>query len=168
MFQVVRKAWFGNMHNIKEVTNDFTNQVIIELKQYLNNLKQNFFEEGNIKEKIANMDSLQAFSHLFTLLNNLKKEASQRLPGTDVFIKFSDLTMNVFTIIQKDEIMRLVFLLILSLAPMKAIETSDVKVLKYLGFGNAIKCIINEEETKAMSFQNLNGKQPVAKGKHFQ
>ena len=156
------------MHNIKEVANDFTNQIMIELKQYLNNLKKNFFEEGSIKEKIANMDSLHAFRHLFTLLNNLKKEACQRLPGTEVFVRFSDLTMNIFTIIQKDEIMRLVFLLILSLAPMKAIETSDVKVLKYLGFGNAVKCIISEEETKAMSTQNLNGKQPVAKGKPFQ
>ena len=31
------------------------------MKQYLDMLKQNYFEKASINEKIANMDSLQAF-----------------------------------------------------------------------------------------------------------
>ena len=164
-FQVVHKAWRENKNFIIQARADFTKQVTLEMKQYLDMLKQNFFEEASIQEKIANMDSLQAFKHLFGLLNNINEEVRKRFSGAEFLGIFYELCMKNFVIIQQNELMRTIFLLVLSLTSMKTIESSDVDILKYLGFEHAIES--NGVGAKGASATKFVGKQQtVAKGKN--
>ena len=165
LFQVVHKAWRESKSFIIKARVDFTKQVTLEMKQYLDMLKQNFFEDASIQEKIANMDSLQAFIHLFGLLNNINEEVRKRFSGPDILGIFYELCMKNFVIIQQNELMRTIFLLVLSLASMKTIEPSDVDILKYLGFEHAIES--NVVGAKGASATKFVGKQQiVAKGKN--
>ena len=135
------------------------------MKQYLDMLKQNFFEEASIKEKIANMDSLQAFKHLFGLLNNINEEVHKRFSGPEFLGIFYELCMKNFVIIQQNELMRTIFLLVLSLASMKTIESSDVDILRHLGFEHAMES--NGVGAKGASATKFVGKQKtVSKGKN--
>lgn len=164
LFQVVNKAWRENKNFIVQAREDFTKQVTIEMKQYLDMLKQNFFEEASIKEKIANMDSLQAFKHLFGLLNNINEEVRKRFSGQEFLGIFYELCMKNFVIIQQNELMRTIFLLVLSLASMKTIESSDLDILKYLGFEHAIESN-GAGATRASATKFVGKQQTVAKGK---
>ena len=136
------------------------------MKQYLDMLKQNYFEKASINEKIANMDSLQAFKHLFGLLNNINEEVRKRF-SVPQFLGISyELCMKNFVVIQQNELMRTIFLLVLSLASMKTIESSDVDILKYLGFEHATENnVVGANRASATKF--VGKQQTVAKGKYY-
>ena len=52
--------------------------------------------------------------------------------------------MNALSVIQKDELMRRIFHVLLSTAPLKVLQKDDVSVLKSLGFKKAIDEMIKE------------------------
>lgn len=100
-----------------------------------------------LHQKIANMPLLDAFNVAYDLLQTFKREACKTLPTTAHLVNFSDITMNALAVIQKDQLMSDIFHILLSIAPLKALGKENVKILKYLGFNDALNAVNEQAET---------------------
>ena len=173
--QVVKKGKFGDMHNEREAVSKFHIHLRDELKNFLDFKVKEIIgvnsmalpgEPQNLMERICGMDLLDAFSEMYKMLQNMKQEACKLLPQSANLINFSDVTMNALIMIRKDRLMSQIFHIILSCAPLKALGHDDIVVLGYLGFGDAIKEIINsgvqEQRTNTRDRSQIS---PVAKCK---
>lgn len=150
-----RKAWFGDLHNVREISRKFSKQLCDDLDQHLMHSGKNIVgknphripgEGESLIHKIKDMPLIDAFNEIYSMLQKLKYEACKTLPSTANLINFSDITMNALTIIQKDTLMSKVFHVLLSTAPLKVLEKDDVAILKYLGFKDIIKEMVKEEK----------------------
>lgn len=93
---------------------------------------------GNLFQKLKDMPLLDAFNVAYEMLKTLKREACKLLPTTAHLVNFSDITMNALTVIQKDKFMSDIFHVIFSVAPLRVLGKNDAKILKYLGFNDAL------------------------------
>ena len=75
---------------------------------------------------------------IYDILQELKYEACKTLPTTAYLVNFSDITMNAFSVIQKDELMSKIFHILLSIAPFRVLKIPDVQILRYMGFQKAV------------------------------
>lgn len=154
----------------------FTQQLCVEFDQHLRHASTTMIgktkglpgEPENLVQKIAGMNLLEGFGEMYGMLQKMKKDACKTLPGTAHLVNFSDITMNALSVIQKDELMRRIFHVLLSTAPLKVLEKDDVTVLNSLGFKKVIETMLNEEKEKGASLKKDKVKKAVAsKGTFF-
>ena len=100
-------------------------------------------DNESLREKFKENPLLDSFKVIYDILEEMKREACKTLPTTSYLVNFSDITMNAFAVIQKDELMSSIFHLLISIAPFKVLKIEDAKILKYLGFQKAVDEMIS-------------------------
>jgi len=118
-------------------------------------------DNENLRERFKDIPLLDSFKIIFEILQNLKREACKTLPTTAYLVNFSDITMNAFAVIQKDDLMSKIFHMILTIAPFKVLEKDDMQILKYLGFQKAVNEMTKDvpsETKKNLIEQQQQGK----------